>query len=255
METQQPHIDPASSVEQNQNPQNKNKIYKTWLPLAFLIVLFAGWYLWSKSQEKTGQDNSPIAQSTGISREQKLAALNERERATLEKKLEALEGEIKAFTDKTSQEDKDKKYIQISGTQRSLGLYEESLASLAKVSSEYKSQSRIYLGYALTYKDMGDAVKTAENAQRAVELDPENHQSWILYLESAQNLSNEERLAKYKDAVLRTDYHADVLVSYAQFLTKIDKTKEAIEQYKKAGEQDPKRKPEFDQAIARLEGK
>ena len=100
---------------------------------------------------------------------------------------------------------------------------------------------------------MVDLSKTAENAKKAVELDPENHQPWVIYLEAEPNLSNEDRQAKYKDAVLRTDYHSEVLVSYAKFLEKIGNTKEAIEQYKKAGEKNSERKAEFDAEITRLE--
>ena len=258
MDTQQL---PQNSIEprgeqENLNTGKKEQPFKKYLLPVGVILLLALGYLWFQNSNlpSTSKDKITV-QSGGVTREQKLAALSEGDRKTLEKKLESELAEVKAFNDQTSVEDKDKTYVQLASAQRALGFYTEALESLGKVSSEYKNQARVFINYALVYKDLGDVAKTNEYAKKALDLDMENQQYWVVYLESEITLSNADREAKYKEAIEKTESHEDVLVSYAKFLEQIGNIQGAIDQYKKAGEINQKKKPDFDAEITRLEAK
>ncbi len=256
MDTQQP----STSVENNQPPENKNKASKTWLIIGAIVLLLAVGYLWSRSSQqgdnpKTSPSETVLLPSTAVAPEQKVAQLSGAEQSSLSKKLSSLFEDIKKYTDKTTQEDKDKDNLQIASIQHSLGSYQEALASLGKISAEYKNRARVNLNYALIYKDMGDLAKAAEYAKKALDADQDNQQIWVVYLETEQNLNNGERDAKYHEALEKTKNHENVLVSYAKFLELLGNKEVAIEQYKKAGEINQTRKAEFDAEIARLEGK
>jgi len=257
MDTQQQSpqnsIEPQSGQE-NPNTGKKEQPFKKYLLPVGVILLLALGYLWFQNSNLPSSSSDKITvQSSGITREQKLAALSEDERKTLEKKLESELAEVKAFNDQTSVEDKNKTYIKLASAQRALGFYSEAIESLGKITSEYKNQGRVFINYALVYKDLGDDAKTNEYAKKAIDLDPENPQYWVIYLESDTNLSNADREARYKEVIEKTDSHEDVLVSYAKFLEQIGNIPAAIEQYKKAGEVNQSEKPQFDAEITRLE--
>jgi tetratricopeptide (TPR) repeat protein len=259
MDIQQTNFSPSPEGGQKQTFTNKPQ-FKMYLVFGVILALaIIGYFAYNAQQNGSSKQASPNATITlaakGVTKEQRLAQLSEKEKATLEKKLASSLEDISKFTEQTTQADKDKEYVVLAGIQRSLGMYEEALASLGKISSEYKNPARVNLTYALIYQDLADLPKAAEYAKKSLDSDQSNQQAWVVYLETEQNLNNGEREAKYKEAIEKTDSHEDVLVSYAKFLEQIGNIQGAIEQYKRAGEVNQKKKPDFDAEITRLEAK
>ena len=247
-------------MDTQQNPQqleqtqstSRQKWTKVFVPLATLVLLLLTGYIYSQNSN----DNSVINnKQVAVSQEEKAAQVPEGERQELEAKIKVLNDQIKGFTAQTTVGDQYRAYLQLGALKHRLGLYDDAIAALDKIPDEKSGIARVYISYALIYKDKGDWIKSAENAKKALDLDPENQQYWVVYLESEQSLSNADREAKYKEAIEKTDSHEDVLVSYAKFLEKIGNIQGAIEQYKKAGETNQKEKPQFDAEITRLEAK
>jgi tetratricopeptide (TPR) repeat protein len=243
MDTQQ---SPQQEQSQQNTKQNKGKVF---IPLAVLILLFLGGYALSQNRNKDARVNN---EQVGVSQEQKAAQVPEGERQELETKARALEGQIKGFTAQTSSGDQYRAYLQLSALKHRLGLYDEAIAALDKIPADNSGTPRIFIAYALIYKDKGDLAKTAENAKKALDLDQENPQYWVVYLEAEQGMGNADREVKYKEALQKTENSTEVLVSYAKFLEKIGNKAGAREQYIKLTVTDPSNADKYNAEIERL---
>ncbi len=222
---------------------NSKKIAYSVLAIILLATIFYGI---SKYTNKSGDDISEYSVS-------QLNELGEAQRKkALENKLKEYENNVANLAPDANSSDKYSAYIVLSDAQIALGLYDESLKSLESIPEDKRNSKRAYYQFAQIYKAKNDLFKAMEYANLALEKDSSDVPSWLLYLDSASNLNNQELDAKYRQAIPATKSNKDIMISYAKFSERIGDKATAIAAWETALNGDPANASTYEAEIARL---
>lgn len=223
-------------------PKNTKTIL--YAALAILIVAGLGYAVYSKQQSKNDVLNLTPTE---------IAQLNEKERkAALEAQLKDLEKRATELPADADRGDKFTVYIQLAEVRNSLGMYDEALAALDQIKEERANNTRVLATYASVFKNKGDIVQAKDRIIKALVIDDELPQSWVMYLELHNDLPNDQLEAKYREAIAKTKSNVDVMVSFAKFAEKIGNKDLAVAAWETAINGDPSNETKYREEIARL---
>lgn len=184
------------------------KTYRVWIyPLILIIALvgLAYWYFQNSSQKDLDLNLSP-------SEVNKLDG-NEKNRV-LNVQLKDLESRAAQLNEQSYKSDRFVVYIQLAEVQTALGMHDEAIASLDKIQKENEGNTRLWMTYAETYKNMGNIEGAKSNVQMAMDIDDGIADNWLFLFEISKDLPREQQDALYKEALLKTENDPKITAAY-----------------------------------------
>lgn len=175
------------------------------------------------------------------------------EEKVLRAQAENYQAQIDKLPGSAPAEDKVDLYLKLAGAQYRLGQYDNALKSLNTIKGDNPTNHRMWTLYTNIYWDKADFAEARAASERALDIDRENPQSWLAFIELQEDQSKENLDKRYNDAIDRTDSAIEVVVAYAKFLEKQGDKPGAVAQWQKAAEILPTKKAEYDAEIARLQ--
>lgn len=139
-----------------------------------------------------------------------------------------------------------------------LGKLQESMDYLIQASVLKPENPNPYVMMYTVQMDMQDNKGAHVNIKKALSLNPLSADAWKKYilLEKERFKAGEEQLINiYNEALVKTNNHVDVTSSYAVYLESIGRLQPAVDQWKKAIEQNPSKQAVYEQEINRLNDK
>jgi superkiller protein 3 len=142
-------------------------------------------------------------------------------------------------------------YLKVGDPHAAIPVLEEATRLLSQKSSSW-------LALAKAYQDAGHINQTFYNAERAVEVDPENIEPYLFLAELALDIENPEKSIQFCQSALKLDKtHPQALILKSRALDKINKPSEALQAMNQALERSSKSIPimlEHAQLTRRAEG-
>lgn len=227
------------------NISEKNKKILYWV-LGLLVIALVIYGISMKSNKVDDISEYSVSQLEGsdLNEEQRKEALN--------KKLAEYQEVVNQLPQDANSSDKYSAYIVLSEVQIALGKYDEALKSLESIPEDKRNSKRAYYQFAQIYKSKNDLYKVLENANLALERDDSDVPTWLVYLDSASSLSNEELNLKYREAIAKTKSNIDIMISYAKFSEKIGDKATAVAAWETAVNVDPSNEAKYREEISRL---
>lgn len=248
-ENEMQKIDPLKEqVKKGQNQANTKKVIYTVL----IVLVIAGAVLgYEKLRQKKESDRK--AQTASVTGAKKEIDTTQEERKVLEAQVADYKAKIEKLPKDASAEEKTGLYTKLAAAQYKLGDYKDAIASLDAIITDNASNHRIWTMYTNIYWDMQDFAKAREASEKALNLDRENPQSWLAFIELQDNQEKTYIDSMYQDALKKTDKDLDVVIAYAKFLEKVGDKQGAITQWETAGKINIKNKSEYEAQIGRLQ--
>lgn len=223
--------------------KDTKKIIYTVLGVLILGGLFFGL---SKVSNKNKIDTSEYT----VSDIKKLDEADQKK--ALEEKLKQYQEQVNSLPQDANSSDKYSAYVTLSEAQIALKMYDEAFKSLMAIPDDKRNSKRVYRQFAEIYQAKDDKFKAMENANLAIALDENDPASWLIYLDSASSLSNEELNGKYRTAIVATKSNLEIMISYARFATRTGDKANAIAAWETARNMNPAQTAEYDAEIAKL---
>lgn len=225
---------------------------KIILVLTLIILVIYGAVFLNKKDDKP---NDTSVNSTFIT--VKDSNLTEEEKRIIEDKIADIQKKIMKTKDATDKE-KYNLMMQLGFQKNVLGKLAEArdafLAATEIQSEDYTAPIALFHIYA----DMGDNQSARESIKKAIELRPENADSWRQYVQFEKErfgATNEKLEEIFLEAMTKTNSSVDIITVYAQFLEEKGDLQSAIEEWEKAIVAFPQNKNLYQQEILRIESK
>ncbi len=253
MDNQEQNIQtPADPLkEQVKATTGKNSTKKVVYTVLIVLVLAGAVLGYEKLRQKQEQDRK--AKTASVTGAKKEIDTTQEERKVLEAQVSDYKVKIDRLPKDVSAEERSGLYIKLAAAQYKLGDYKDAINSLDAIIADNASNHRVWTMYTNIYWDMQDFVKAREASEKALDLDRENPQSWLAFIELQDNQEKSYIDSLYQDAIKRTDKNIDVVVAYAKFLEKAGDKQGAIAQWEEAGKINIKKKTEYQAEIGRLQ--
>lgn len=232
-----------------QDLQSPKSSKLTILAVIVLILLAIGLIYTSLNRSK--EPLSDVQSSENVVAEE-TTDLTVEERAELEQKATEQQGVINALSAETSLEDRIDAHTDLASTYTRLGRYSDALKTLNKVSEQGNQSPVLWYSYANVYEAMRDTAKAIAAVTQARDLQPDNARYWIKFIELNRELSNEEKINLYEEALVKTEVNINIVTRYAEFLESIGNKEQAIAQWQQAQRVDPELSAQYQAQIDRL---
>lgn len=247
-------IQPETNQEFNQDkPSTKTSSNRKAWYAALLVILIAGVVVGvAKIKQSQDAEQSRKEKTASVTGAKKEINPTSEEEAVLKAQLESYKAQVEKLSGSAPTEERYNVYTKLATAQYKLHDYKGAIASLNKIQSENMREHRMWALYTNIYWDMADFPNAREASKKALDLDRENPQSWLAFIELQEDQSKENLSKLYDQALLKTDYYIDVIVAYAHYLEKVGDKPAAISQWEKAIKTVPTKKAEYEAEIERL---
>lgn len=224
--------------------ENTKKVVYGVVALAVLVGIIFGFSKRSAKPDNLSDYSVSQLRDSGLTDDQKQEALKN--------KLSEFQGVVSNLPQDANSSDKYSAYIVLSEVQIALEMYDEALKSLESIPEDKRNSKRAYYQFAQIYKAKNDLFKAMEYSLKAIERDSGDVPSWLLYIDSASNLTNEELNTKYREAIAATKSNIEIMISYAKFSERIGDKATAIAAWETAANVDPANEGKYREEITRL---
>ncbi len=186
---------------------------------------------------------------------------NNAERNLSEEDRQVLEGEVAGLeVEATNLEsyppdsvDQYRVFTSLAQVKFDLGRNEEAIAALDRIAEEFPDRARIWGLYGLIYLEEGEVELGLERIRRAIELDGDNEDYWLVYIELNKMQGAENMDSVYEQALSATENSTDIIAGYALYLEEEGQKDRAIEQWQKAIQEDQENQTRYEQEIQRIQ--
>ena len=205
-----------SAIEKPQNKGKKSRAKQSVLVLiALLIIGGAGYAFYSNQkavQDKIDLSPSEVEQLGG-----------DEKTKVLEAQLASLQAEEGKLTPESSRSDRFTTYIQLGEVYTALGRHDEAIQALDKIKEERKGNTRLWMTYALVYKNKGDLEEARKNNFKAIDIDQELADNWLFFFTLLSDVSTASQEEFYKEAVTRSGNLPEIVSAYEKWKTEQSK--------------------------------
>jgi tetratricopeptide (TPR) repeat protein len=222
---------------------NKRKII-LYIALAVLVAAAIAYGIWRQTQDNTRYS---LKQINGLPEEQRQDARKS--------EAENLEQEIKDLPADARGEQRYALYIKLAEIRQQLGEYDAAIAAVDKISPENQNNTRVWELYSSLYRAKGDIGKARASIRRALDIDGENVNDWVSFIELSKDVGDKPLTDLYNEALSKTHNNVNVVIAYAKALEDIGNLDGAVAQWQKALQLNPADKAVYDAQIKRLQGK
>lgn len=201
-----------SAIEKPLKKEKKSRAKQSVFALLAILVIGGLGYTFYQDQKSTQEqlDLSPseVEQLGG-----------DEKTKVLEAQLADLKSEESKLTPESDRSDRFTTYIQLGEVYTALGRHDEAIQALDKIKEERKGNTRLWMTYALVYKNKGDNAEARTQVRNALDIDPELADNWLFMFGVMSDMTRESQDVVYKEALTRSGNLPEIVSAYEKWKT------------------------------------